>query len=193
MATELLSGTRNVFRFPTEERARPTLELMRDLAPDLRSVDMLAAAYGLELPDAGFRDRVDEEAATHIANSIEQRPGAARTAQLRTLLDPVVAVAVDAARASRRAWGAVGEGRRQLAQGRRDAGAAWVAQLEARLQAQELQAAEATVEAHLRAEEAEGVARAVALAMSGETWAPRSTRAELDALLQAEASMRAAR
>lgn len=140
---------------------------MRDLAPDLRSVDMLAAAYGVELPDAGFRDRVDEEAAAHILNSIEQRRGAARTAQFRALLDPVVAAAVDAARASRRAWGAVGEGRRQLAQGRRDGGAAWIAPLEARLQAQELQAAEATIEAHLRAEEAEGVARAVALARAG--------------------------
>ena len=190
MATELLPGTRNVFRFPTEERARPTLELMRALAPDLRSVDMVAGAYGLELPDADFRDRVDAEAAEHIMNSIDPRPGPERTAQLRALLEPVVAAAVDAARASRRAWGVVGEGRRRLA-GARAEGGDWTAALEARLQAQELQAAELTMEAHLRAEEAEGVARAVSLARSGEPWSPRGPHADMEALLQAETAARA--
>ena len=190
MATELLPGTRNVFRFPTEERARATLELMRDLAPDLRSVDMLAAAYGLELPDAGFRDRVDAEAAEHIVNSIDPCPGPARTAQLGALLEPVVAAAVDAARASRRAWGAIGEGRRQLAQGHGEGGV-WIAALEARLRTREVQAAETTMEAHLRAEEAEGVARAVSFARSGEAWAPRSPHTDMDALLQAHTTARA--
>ena len=191
MATDLLPGTRNVLRFPTEERARPTLELMRNLAPDLRSVDMLSAAYGLELPAADFRDRVDREAAEHIVNSAEPRPGTQRTAQLRALLEPVVVAAVDAARASLRAWSLVGEGRRQLAQAKREGGF-WLDGLAERLDAQELQAAEATIEAHLRAEEAEGVARAVSLARSGEAWTPRSTHADMDALLQSEIASRAA-
>ena len=191
MATDLLPGTSNVLRFPTEERARPTLELMRNLAPDLRSVDMLSAAYGLELPPTDFRDRVDAEAAEHIVNSVEPRPGPERTEQLRTLLEPVVAAAVDAARASLRAWGLVGEGRRQLAQAKREGGF-WREALAERLDAQERQAAEATLEAHLRAEEAEGVARAVSLARIGEAWTPRSTHADMDALLQSEIASRAA-
>ena len=191
MATDILPGTSNVFRFPTEERARPTLELMRVLAPDVRSLDMLAEAYGLELPADGFRDRVDAEAAEHILNSVEPLPGPNRTTQLRGLLEPVVVAAVNAARASRRAWGAVGEGRRQLARGRRKGGF-WFAALEERLRTQELQAAEATVEAHLRAEEAEGIARAVHLARRGVVWTPRSINADMDALLQSENAARAA-
>jgi hypothetical protein len=152
---------------------------------------MLADAYGLELPPADFRDRVDAEAAEHITNNVEPLPGADRTAQLRALLEFLVATAVNAARASRRAWSLVGEGRRQLAQARREGGY-WLASLEERLRGQEMQAAEATIEAHVRAEEAEGVARAVSLASSGQAWTPRSTHADMDALLQAEGAARAA-
>lgn len=192
MATDLLPGTRNVFRFPTEERARPTLDLMRGLAPDVRNLDMLAQAYGLELPDPGFRDRVDAEAAEHIVNTVELRPGVQRAEQLRSLLDPLVVTAVDAARASLQAWSLVGEGRRQLAQVKREGGF-WLDGLAERLDAQELQAAEATMTAHLRVEEAEGVARAVSLARSGEAWKPRSAYADMDMLLQAETAARAVR
>ena len=191
MATDLLPGTSNVLRFPTEERARPTLELMRNLAPDVRSVDMLSAAYGLELPPTDFRDRVDAEAAEHIVNSVEPRPGPQRTAQLRALLEPVMVAAVDAARGSLRAWSLVGEGRRQLVQAKREGGFRLEALAE-RLDAQERQAAEVTIAAHLRAEEAEGVARAVSLARSGEAWTPRSTHADMDALLQSEIASRTA-
>ena len=191
MLTDLLPGTGNVFRFPTEERTRPTLKLLRALAPDVRSVDMLADAYGLEFPPADLRDRVDAEAAEHIANNVEPLPSADRAAQLGALLEPVVATAVNAARASRRAWSLVGEGRRQLAQAKREGGF-WLAGREERLRGQEMQAAEATIEAHVRSEEAEGVARAVSLARSGEAWTPRSTHADMDALLQAEGAARAA-
>lgn len=192
MPTDLLPGTHNVFRFPIEERARPTLELMRDPAPDQRNIDMLAEAYGLDLPDLHFRNRVDAAAAEHIVNSVEPHPGPERAAQLRALLEPVVAVAVSAARAARRAWGAVDEGRRQLAEGRHAGGAWWVTALEQRLSAQELQAAEATLEAHRRAEEAEGVARAVSLARTGEAWTPRDPHADMEALLNFEVAARAA-
>ncbi len=190
MPTDVKSGASNVVRFPVEEVGRPTLDLMRALAPDLRTIDMVAHAYGLELPEPEFRDRVDAEAAEHILNHIEGEPGAHRTQQLTALLEPVVKAAVEAARASRRAWGAVGEGRRQLAQAKSESGF-WLQALEERLDAQERQAAEATIEAHLRAEEAEGVARAVSLARGGQAWAPRDVAAEMDALLAHEAGARA--
>ena len=57
--------------------------------------------------------------------------------------------------------------------------------------AEELEAAELTMEAHLRAEEAEGVARAVSLARSSEPWSPRGPHADMEALLQAETAARA--
>jgi hypothetical protein len=190
MPTDVLPGTSNVVRFPVEEVGRPTLELMRALAPDLRTIDMLANAYGLELPAPEFRDRVDTEAAEHILNHIEGEPGARRAQQLTATLEPVVKAAVAAARASRRAWGAVGEGRRQQARARREGGFLLPA-LEAQMDAQERKAAEATIEAHLRAEEAEGVARAVSLARSGQVWTPHITAADMDALLAQEAGARA--
>jgi hypothetical protein len=182
MADDLLPGTTNVVRFPVEERGRPTLDLMRMLAPDVRTIDMLADAYGLEPPGADFRDRVDAEAAEHILNHLETDPGPQRSAQLRAMLDPLVETAVEAARAARRAWSAVGEGRRQLMQAKRDGGF-WLEAIEERLNSQERRAAEATIEAHLRSEEAEGVARAVHLAQQGQAWMPRDVAADLDALL----------
>ncbi|MBW4025608.1 MAG: hypothetical protein HIU92_21270 [Proteobacteria bacterium] len=182
MMIERLPGASNVVRFPIEERGRPTIELMRMLSPDVRTLDLLAEGYGLEFPPADFRDRVDAEAAAHIANHIDSGPGAQRSEQLRLLLDALVVAAVEAGRASRRAWGVVGEGRRQVAQARREGGS-WVQALEEQLNGYELKAAKSSVEAHLRAEEAEGVARAVHLALAGETWTPRDVAAEMDALM----------
>jgi hypothetical protein len=179
MADDLLPGTTNVVRFPVEERGRPTLDLMRFLAPDVRTLDMLAGAYELDLP---MMDRVDAEAAEHILNHLGSEPGARRRVQLRAMLEPLVATAVEAARSARRAWSAVGEGRRQLMQAKSDGGF-WLQALEERLNEQERRAAEATIEAHLRAEEAEGVARAVHLAQEGEMWLPRDVAADMDALL----------
>lgn len=190
MPTDVVFRASNVVRFPIEDVGRPTLELMRALAPDLRTIDMVASAYGLELPEPGFRDRVDAEAAEHIFNNVESSPGEHRARQLTAVLAPVLKAAVEAARASRRAWGAVGEGLRQLARAKSEGGY-WLQALEERLAGQERQAAQATIEAHLRAEEAEGVARAVSLARSGQAWTPRSVTADMDALVAHEASARA--
>jgi len=50
MSVELLSGMTNVVRFPVERRARPTLELLRGIAPDVREVMNVAEAFGMERP-----------------------------------------------------------------------------------------------------------------------------------------------
>ena len=50
MRVELLPGMTNVVRFPVERRARPTLELLRGIAPDVREVLNLAEAFGMEMP-----------------------------------------------------------------------------------------------------------------------------------------------
>ena len=70
MRIELLPGETNVLRFPVEQRARPTLELLRDLAPDVREVLAVAEAYGLDMPVNDLRDRVDLSTAEHIANQV---------------------------------------------------------------------------------------------------------------------------
>ena len=191
MRIDVLAGTSNVVRFPVEERGRPTLDLMRMLAPDVRMIDLLCEAHGLEVPPADVRDRIDAEAAEHILNNVDAEPGERRRRQLHVVLDPVVVAAVEAARAARQAWAVVEGRRRHLAMAKRDGGF-WIAQLEENLLQREQEAAEATIAAHLRVEEAEGVARAVCLARSGKVWTPHRTHADMDALLEMEIAARAA-
>jgi hypothetical protein len=70
MSVELLSGMTNVVRFPVERRARPTLELLRGMAPDVREVMNMAEAFGMERPPPDLRERADVATAEHIANQI---------------------------------------------------------------------------------------------------------------------------
>jgi hypothetical protein len=62
-----LPCTGNVVRFPIEERARPMLDLLRELAPDVRRVELTAEVFHLAMQDPGFRHQVDAEAAEYIA------------------------------------------------------------------------------------------------------------------------------
>ena len=179
MTHNLLAGTGNVLRFPFEERARPTLDLMRDLAPDCRVVDLTAEAFDLPLPDVDFRHRVDAETAEHILNHIDPRPGKARNMALRTLRDRAVDAAVQAARAWRRASVAADDARRHVAQARTDGGF-WMNGL--RREALERDAAALLLEAYLQCEAAEGVARAVRLALGGEEWIPFDIHREAETL-----------
>lgn len=181
MARDTLPGTSNVVRFPVEERARPTLDLLRELAPDVRGVEMTADAFDLPMPDPCFRHQVDAEAAEHILNNIDPRPGDERNAALHALRDRVVAAAVIAARVWRRASVAADDARRRVAQARVEGGY-WIEALEQRCDALEQEAAALLLEAHVRSEEAEGVARAVRLARSGQAWTPFDIHCEAEAL-----------
>jgi hypothetical protein len=51
---ELIFVGGNVIRFPVELRARPSIALVLDLAPDLQEVTLIAEAFGLEAPDPTF-------------------------------------------------------------------------------------------------------------------------------------------
>ena len=68
MRVELLPGMKNVLRFPIERRARPTLDLLREIAPDVREVLNIAEAFGMEPPAHGLREHVDAATAGHIAD-----------------------------------------------------------------------------------------------------------------------------
>jgi len=185
MASDRLAGTGNVIRFPIEDRARPTLGLMRELAPDVRAVELTAEAFDLALAPADLRHRVDGEAAEYIMNNIDARPGDARDAALRALLDPLVAEAVRASRAWRRAATTAADARERVAQARTEGGY-WMDALETRLNEAERKAAGLLLEAYVRNEEAEGVARASRLARSGQAWAPIDVHREAEALFSGE-------
>jgi hypothetical protein len=75
MRVELLPGMTNVVRFPVERRARPTLELLRGIAPDVREVLNLAEAFGMEMPVPDLRERVDAASRAHRKSGPRGRSG----------------------------------------------------------------------------------------------------------------------
>jgi hypothetical protein len=180
MRVELLPGMKNVLRFPIERRARPTLDLLREIAPDVREVLNIAEAFGMEPPAHGLREHVDAATAEHIADQVPTS-GPGRAAMLTDLLDPVIAGAVVACRASHDAWLEAAEAQQALL--RAQSGELfWIEPLRERAEALTRCAADRLLVAHVRVEEAEGVARAVGIARRGEEWMPRDERAEADAL-----------
>jgi hypothetical protein len=85
--------------FRWELRARPTLELLRDIAPDVREVLNLIEAFGMEAPVPDLRERADAATAEYIGNQVPPH-GQERNGMLRALQDEAVAPAVAAARAA---------------------------------------------------------------------------------------------
>jgi hypothetical protein len=169
-----------VVRFPVERRARPTLDLMREIAPDVREVLAIAEAFYLEVPVPDLRARIDAETARYI---LEQFGGAGGmpTGALEALLDPVVAAAVAASRAAHDQAGRAADALLAVREAEA-AGGFWLDPLRERADVEGRRMAGLLIEAHARVEEAEGVARAVALTRRGEVWTPRDFHAEQDAL-----------
>jgi hypothetical protein len=162
MQVELLPGTRTVVRLPVELREPPTLELLYELAPDVRRVPDIVEAFDLEMPAFDLRDQVDADTTAYIASQVP-RHGAERDAMLDELLDPVVRAAISACRASREAWDEVAVIEDRLERARRagdDFRAGW---LQEQVETLAFHAAELMLTAHVRAQEAGGVARAVRL------------------------------
>lgn len=171
MRIELLPGLTNVIRFPVERRARPTLDLLREIAPDPREVGNVAEAFGLDCPDAGLRDAADAGTAEYILANVPSEPGEARQAALRAVLKPLLTQAVTVCREAHDAAVAAGEAHQALARAQTEGGF-WIEPLEQQAEELSARAAELLVQAHLCSEEAEGAARAVRITERGETWAP---------------------
>jgi hypothetical protein len=182
MRVELLPGMTNVVRFPLERRARPTLELLRAVTPDVREVLNVAEAFGMAMPVPDLRERVDATTAEQIANQIPAG-GAEREAMLCELFEPVVAGAIASCREAHDAWAGAAAAGETLRRARR-AGYFRIDSLQERAAGLTWRASELMMIAHMRAEEAEGVARAVGLARRGEAWRPRDVRGEAEELFR---------
>jgi hypothetical protein len=182
MSVELLSGMTNVVRFPVERRARPTLELLRGIAPDVREVMNMAEAFGMERPLPELRERADIATAEHIANQMPAG-GVERERLLGEMLDPIIAAAIASCRVAHDAWLEAAAAEEVLVRARQ-AGHFPGEALEERAAALARRAAERLLVAHTRTEEAEGVARAVGFARSGEAWQPRDVRREAEELFR---------
>lgn len=181
MRIELLPGMTNVIRFPIERQAQPSLDLLREIAPDAREVGCAIAAFGLDDPTVGLRDAVDASTAEHIPNNIPPEPGEARRAALDALLSPLLVQAVAACRHAHDAAVAACEAQQLLLRVQTDGGF-WLEPIEERSNELTLRAVELLVEAYRSSEEVEGASRAVEIARRGETWAPVNRRGDVKEL-----------
>lgn len=181
MRIELVTGTSNVVRFPVERRARPTLGLLRDIAPDVREVLQLAESFDLPLPAPELRHAVDRDVAEHILNHVRPEPGPQRQAELEALLAPVLACAAQACREAHDAAVAATAAQQRVVDAQTNGGT-WLLPQEERANALSTAAARKLLEAYARTEEAEGTARAVGMALRGEKWVPFNLQAEAEAL-----------
>ena len=182
MRIEMLPGLTNVIRFPVELRVRPSLGSLREIAPDAREVLAIAEAFGMDAPPHDLRHQVDAETAAHIASYVPaMAPAAEREAVLAGMLDPTVERAMTACRAAHDLAADAATARHTLLDAQ-IAGGYWLDPLRERAEALTERAAARLLEAHVRVEQAEGVARAVGLARRGEFWTLRDHRAEEEAL-----------
>ncbi len=85
MRIEFMPGMTNVVRFPLEVRVEPSLELLRDIAPDCREVDLVAEAFDLDRCLHEARGAADLAMAEHILNNVPPERGARRRLALDAL------------------------------------------------------------------------------------------------------------
>jgi hypothetical protein len=183
MLIEMLPGTDNVIRFPVEMRERPSMRLLYQLQPDVRTLFMHAEGLGFKLPPHDLRDRTDHATAGHIAAHLDD-DGRAPQSFLDELLEPLLECAIEA---SRHAF--VAAKAATVAQQRAESAHAPDALKERALEAMQ-HAVRLGLEAHMMCEETAGVERAVHYARKGEPWMTRNEEVDMDILLAAEMARR---
>jgi hypothetical protein len=188
MRFELLPGMTNVVRFPIEQRRKPSLDVLREIRPDSREVELAAEAFFLEdslLDD--IRGENDRMTAEHILNHVRPEPGSLRRAALDDLLKPLVDHAVDACRRAHQAAEKASTAAHRLVRAQIEGGY-WIEPLNDEATKRAEEAARLLIEAHIASEVAEGGARAINIAKRGEEWKPFDLHAEEAALFFGAAS-----
>ena len=170
MRLEFMPVHFNIVRFPLERRLPPSRRVLRAIAPDLREADIVAEAFGLPEITSDVRHVFDAQMAKRLADERLPTEPRARRAALLLIMRPLVVRAVRACSRAMRA-----QRRYLLAQqiGDRKANA-----LSDAADAAASAAAHAFDAAARRSEEVKGAARALDLALQGETWRPWDSHAE---------------
>ena len=188
MRYETLTLGGNVIRFPVELRAKPSIDLLIDVAPDSREIALIAEAFGFDGPDPEGRARADQAMAERIAaidlpgNRKERRT--VLNAILKPLVDRAVAACAEARQASLRS----DEAGEKYASAQIEGGY-WLTPLKDAADYWAIEAARLQIVAHEAAEAAHGAGRAIGCAERGEAWGPANTEDDMKALIAAEKAL----
>jgi hypothetical protein len=182
MRWELLPGWSNVYRFPVELVAKPTADLLRSVAPDVREVSLVAEAFGLEEPPMEIRNASDRAMAERIAaTTCWPEDATAKRAALEAMLKPLVERALRMCRESREAGLRSDDATEKFVSAELDGGY-WLRPLRDASDYWAMESARRLIDAYAAAELALGAERAVGFATRGEAWRPFDVGDEAEAL-----------
>jgi len=181
MPIEMLRCTTNVIRFPVERRVKPSLELMRDLAPDPREILNVLDGFQIECDPFAARPGADLITAEYLRDLLPATAESDRDAILDRLLEAPVKRAIASCQEAEAAMNDAGQAEEHLLRAQTEGGY-WLEPIERRATFLTNRAAELLVDAYVAAEEAEGAARAIGIARSGKAWHPFDVHAEAEAL-----------
>jgi hypothetical protein len=178
----------NVIRFPVELRAKPSIGLLIDVAPDSREVELIAEAFGFDAPDPEARTEADHAMAEAIAKTDLPADPKARRAVLNAMLKPLVERAVAACAEARQAALRSDEAGAKLANAQMEGGY-WLAPLEAAVDHLAFESARLQLVAHAAAQAAHGAGRAIECAKRGEPWRPSNVEEDFAAIIAAQRAL----
>jgi hypothetical protein len=188
MRYETLTLGGNVIRFPVELRAKPSIDLLVDVAPDSREVELIAEAFGFAAPDPAGRAMADRAMVERIAAMDLPVDREQRRAALNAILTPFVDHAVAACAQARQASLQSDADNEKLAKAQVEGGY-WLEPLKEAADYWAIEAARLQIVAHEAAQAAHGAGRAIEFAKRGEAWRPSNAEDDMNALIAAEKAL----
>src|SRR5271166_1034304 len=188
MRYETMSLGSNVIRFPVELRAKPSIDLLIEVAPDSREVELIAEAFAFEPPDPDGRGKADRAMAETIGKRDLPADPKERRAALNAMLKPLVDRAVAACGEARQTALRSDEAGEKLASAQIEGGY-WLAPLEDAANHWAVESARLLLVAHEAAQAAHGAGRAIEFAKRGDPWRPSSIEEDVDALIAAQRAL----
>jgi hypothetical protein len=185
MRYETMTLGSNVIRFPVELRAKPSIDLLIEVAPDSREVELIAEAFGFDPPDPDGRSKADRAMAQTIAKTDLPADAKERRAALNAMLKPLVDRAVAACGEARQTALRSDEAGEKLASAQIEGGY-WLAPLEDAANHWAVESARLQLIAYEAAEAAHGAGRAIEFAKRDEPWRPSNVDEDVDALIAAQ-------